>query len=358
MSNGDYMRPPPQGLKTNPEHIAGFSQTRPPHPFLPWSFVSFKWDRSTAMKLLYAPFDDELTNPGIYRTIVVMLLVYIGALLNGWLYILMLSSSLTATVADIFIRYVLMAAVVAGGLAMCSNWTYEENLQTYIYPEFSFAMIGTFKVGVLTALLYGVFQFGGFLSAGGILHAILGTTAGLTNVANSSNSYILAWFGSSIIIFNYLFNKEFKQRKYASESDSHTRANNATFWSIFIITAAFFQFGLLTYSSGLYAAGVLVTQDPTAIAGTAPTADQVMPWAFFIFVPLLASTATAVLLYMIIGWVLSGDRTFAPFGVSTPKKSDDNPFPPEYLEGSRSQVSAAAYHGLSKRTQQKLHVNY
>jgi hypothetical protein len=318
----------------------------------PTSRMEIKFNGALAWKILVAPFDDPRTNPGFLATIVVMVLVFLACLINGWLYVIMLSVNVAAA-GDNVLRPILLALVSSGTLYLASLWTYDDRLLTYVYPEFSFVSIPTLRVGFLTACLYGIFQFAGYWAAGGILQAMIGTVAGLTNVATSTTSYVLAWFGTFFICVNYIYNMEFKNNG-EGRIHQHDRASVAAALSVFVVTLAFFSLGLVGYSSGLYVTGVWVTGNNQAGAAVNP---NVNPWAFFVFVPLLASTAAAAALYLIIGFLIRWQNR-RDGGLAGP--FDMGPL--NQAEGEYSEMGAPLLRtplGVSKRIKgRQIEVNY
>lgn len=304
MSSADYvaMRTPKRGLKAIPT-VDGDIHHEDPALWRPSSWSDLKGNRMIGgfwNTLLWAPFNDPETRPDLWTSIVVMILVFLGTLFNGWVLHAAYAHAL-GVAGDAFIRAILIAAVSGSLFYVTQLWTYESKLMTYVYPELSMAMIPTLRVGILTAMLYGVFQFGGYAAAGGILRALNGVTPGVTNVATGTDSYVLYWFGGVFIVFNYVYNVMFQQTSEEGMAAAHRRGSLAAALAIFGITVAFYTLGLFTYSSGLYVTGVIMTGDNSAGAG------GVVPWAFYVFVALLAVPATVGILYVIIGWFTSGD---------------------------------------------------
>jgi len=306
MSSADYvaMRTPKRGLKSAP--VEADIHHEDPALWRPSSLRDLPASAGARMiggfwqTLLWAPFNDPEKRPDLWSSITVMILVFLGCLFNGWVLHAAYAHAL-AVAGDAFIRAILIAAVSGSLFYVTQLWTYESALMTYVYPELSMAMIPTLRVGILTALLYGVFQFGGYAAAGGILRAINGVTPGVTNVATGKDAYVLYWFGGVFIVFNYVYNMMFHQTSMEPRARAHMRASAAAALAIFGITVAFYTLGLFTYSSGLYVTGVILTGNNSA--GDA----SVVPWAYYVFVALLAVPATVGILYVLIGWFTSGD---------------------------------------------------
>ncbi len=303
------MRTPKRGLKSVPTVDGDIHHD---DPALWRTYEGGKIRDGFWSALFWAPFHDPKTAPDLWTTLVVMILVFLGCLFNGWVLHAAVIHAL-AVAGDAFIRTILLASVAGSLFYVTQLWTYESNLMTYIYPEMSMAMIPTLRVGIVTALIYGVFQFAGYAAAGGILRAIRGTTvAGVTNVATGSDSYWLYWFGGVFIVFNFVYNVMFKQTSGESIKKAHRRGSLAAALALFAITVAFGTLGLITYSSGLYVTGVIISGDNSAGA-----VSNVVPWAFYVFVGLLAVPATVGLLYLIIGWLTSGDLPAVMFNRRT-----------------------------------------
>lgn len=338
MSDADYvrMRTPKKGLKSVEGDI------RHEDPAL-WDTRSWSGldTRSQLMgngffqTLFWAPFNSE-SAPGLWSVIGVGLLVYVACLVNGWVITAAYAHAL-AVAGDAFIRAILIAAVSASMFYVTQMWTHESMLPTFVYPEHSLAMIATLRIGVVTALGYGVVQFGGYASAGGIVRALNGVTPGVTNVAVSANSYWLYWFGTSVVVFSYLYNAMLRQGPVESTTKAHYRASAAAAMAIFAVIVAFYTLGLVHFSSGLYVTGVIVTGANSATF----VGDPVTPWAAWVFIALLAASATGALLYVLFGLLHS--EVLPRFTMTVER------------EGSAYVRTPA---GVSKRVATKLDVNY
>lgn len=285
---------------------------------------------------LFAPFHLEETDPGWLNALVVGILVFLGCLVNGW--VLMAAVSHAITVAgDEFIRGILIALVSASLFYVTQLWTYDASLQTYVYPEISFAMIPTFKVGLLTAIGYGIFQFGGYAAAGGIQRAIKGVAvATAVNDVSTLNASVLYWFGATVIVFNYIYNIAFRQGKMEGPARQHRRATAATALAIFAITVAFYSLKIFTYSSGLYLTTFLVS-------GVNANA------AFLVCIALLAVPATVSVLYLVIYYLTAVWKS--PEAMTLYEKKNDGGAEPAGMNARLSE-------NLSKRVASKIQVEY
>lgn len=351
MSDSAYysMRTPKRGLKTvdareiDPHQPSAFDYRYMP---LTGGSMSVKggWFRS----LMFAPFHLEETNPGMWNTIAVAVLVFLGCLVNGWVLHAAYAHALSVA-GDAFIRAILIAAVSGSLFYVTQLWTYDASLQTYVYPEISMTMISTFRVGVVTAAGYGVFQFAGYAAAGGILRAIGGAVVpGVTNIATSATSYWLYWFGATVIVFSYIYNIAFRQANSEGRGGwgmarQHRRATAATALAIFAITIAFYTQGLVTFSSGQYVTGVILSGNNAATF----VGDSVVPWAFWVFVALLAVPATVTVLYLVL-YYLTGEIIPEISWNMYEKKRD----------GEMAPTEARLPENVSKRVASKIQVEY
>ncbi len=253
---------------------------------------------------------------------------------------------------DAFIRSFLLGLIGASLLYVTSTWTYWDDLPTIIYPAHSIALIGTtltkhraYSFGIVQAIIYGVFQFSGFLAAGGILKGF-GVTSGnaasttlMNFAATNVNTYVMYWFGCSFIAFSFVYNRLFKQEGETSLATS-SRTAAVTAIAIFCMTVAFFSLGLNSYSSGIYAAQAIVANGvwPTQFVG-----DTVISQAFFICVDLLAVPATvwvAVIIFVMLlqGVEFLGSLPPSEYGPSQYGNTVD-PAAPQYAQ---EKVGAAA----------------
>lgn len=244
-------------------------------------------------------------------TLFAMLLVFLACLTYGLTFIFAQSNAIVAG-TDAFIRSFLLGLVGASLMYVTSSWTYWDDLPTIVYPAHSIALVGTtltkhraYSFGLVQAMVYGVFQFGGFLAAGGILKGFGVTSGGAASTtlmnfaATNTNTYVMYWFGAAFIAFSFVYNRLFKQE---GETPITTASRTAAVTSIavFCMTVAFWSLGLNSYSSGIYAAQAIVANGvwPTQFVG-----DTVISQAFFVCVDLLAVPASvwiAVIIFVIL----------------------------------------------------------
>lgn len=259
---------------------------------------------NTVQSWMFHPFDRP-DAPGALKTMGIAVLTFVGALVNGLVFILMLGNALTigaspTTAADIVIRSVLIGGVAAVMFCIVKMWTYESMLRHYVYPEIALASVVTREIGIFPALASAGVLFGGYASAGGIVKALVTTpAAGLVNgagVALTTAPKTLLWFGTTFIVFNYLYNMKFHNDDGKRESaySAARRSAKVTAFAIFAITVAFANLGLVSYSSGLYVSGVIANGANTQ-------------WAFLVFVPLFAASATAAVLYAVFAFLAWGE---------------------------------------------------
>lgn len=302
-------------------------------------------------------------------TLFAMLLVFLGCLVYGLVFIFAQANALTAG-TDAFIRSFLLGLVGASLLYVTSSWTYWDDLPTIIYPAHSIALIGTtltrhrnYSFGLVQALLYGVFQFGGFLAAGGILKGFGVTSGGAASTtlmnfaATNTNTYVMYWFGASVIAFSFVYNRLFKQEGETPLATAN-RTAAVTAIAIFCMTVAFFSLGLNSYSSAIYAAQAIVANGvwPTQFTG-----DTVISQAFFVAVDLLAVPATVWVAVIVFVMLLQGVDYLGSQPTGTYGDKGFDPNEPQYA--SAKATSPVGNNSSSTRLKQRstnstVHVNY
>lgn len=259
---------------------------------------------NTIQSWMFHPFD-RADAPGALKTLGIAVLTFVGALVNGFFFLMLVDNALKigaspTTAADIVVRSILIGGVAAVLFFIVKMWTYESLLRHYVYPEIVLGSVVTREIGLFPALAACGILFGGYAAAGGILKAVVtAPEAGLVNgagVALTTAPKTLLWFGVSFIVFNYLYNMKFHNDDGKRESayTAARRAAKVTGFAIFAVTVAFANLGLVSYSSGLYVAGVIAN-------------GLHLEWAFLVFVPLFASAATGAALYAIFAFLSWGE---------------------------------------------------
>ena len=190
-----------------------------------------------------------------------------------------------------------------------------------------------------------MFQFAGYLAAGGALRAfaLINTATPLYNVSSADQGYWIYWFGATVITFNFLFNRLFRQSPAETGGfDTAVRASIASGLFIFIMTLGFYGLGIKSYSSGLFTTQVLAYP---ALPDTATVVNGAIPWAFYIFVDLLAVPATVVILVIVFALIQYLGR-----GSKKTKTEDD--------VNSSIETPLIPQVASSARVQRRLEVNY
>lgn len=271
---------------------------------------SYPMDRNTdASAWFLYPYNREDIRPGVAQTIHIALLTFVGAVFNGLFFLLTLDNALKAfasptTAADIVIRSIQVGLVAATLYLIVKMWTYKSEFRHYVYPEIALASIVTKEIGILPALgSAGMLMFGYAMTGLMVRHLITAPEAGLVNgagVALTASAKGLLWAATTFIVFNYVYNIKFfnDDGKMESSYSATRRAVKTTAMAIFVATVGLGNVGLISYSSGLYVAGVVAN-------------GIHYDWPFHVFVPLLASSAGAALLYLIFAgfsWFEGGGR--------------------------------------------------
>jgi hypothetical protein len=297
------MQTPKRGLKSIGDPV--YEGSDPFRKYEKGELGDFMW---TVLLGPFRTFGGFLNTSNFGKLLQTMIFVFLGSFLNGVVYVFVQANS-NAAATDQVLRSFILGIVGASIYYVTSIWSYYDNLPTIIYPAQSFAMIGlaftrkkeeTF--GFATACVYAGFQFLGYCMAGLTLRAfggpLINTTTALYNVAVSDQGYWVYWFGASIIAFSFVFNRLFKQSPgETGGADTASRASTAGALAILIFTVGFYTLGIKSYSSGLFATQVLAYP---SLPDTAATVSGAVPWAFYVFVDLLAVPATVIVLVMAI----------------------------------------------------------
>lgn len=238
-----------------------------------------------------------------------MILVFLGSFLNGTIYV-MAQSAMNAASTDHVLRSFVLGLIAASIYYATSTWSYYDKFPTVIYPAQALAMVGmsftrkkeeTF--GLFTAVVYCIFQFAGYLAAGGALRAfaVIDTSTPLYNVALVNQGYAMYWFGGTVITFSFLFNRLFRQSPgETGGADTATRSSIAASLAFIFVTIGFYNLGIKSYSSGLFVTQVLAYP---SLPDTAVSSFGIVPWAFYVFVDLFLVSFTVVLLVIILALV-------------------------------------------------------
>lgn len=262
-----------------------------------------------------------------------MILVFLGSFLNGTIYV-MAQSAMNAASTDHVLRSFVLGLIAASVYYATSTWSYYDKFPTVIYPAQALAMTGmaftrkkeeTF--GFFTAVVYCVFQFAGYLAAGGALRAfaVIDTSTALYNVAVVNQGYAMYWFGGTVITFSFLFNRLFRQSPgETGGADTATRSNIAASLAFIFVTIGFYDLGIKSYSSGLFVTQVLAYP---AIPDTAASLFGVVPWAYYVFVDLFLVSFTVVLLVIILALVQYAMSSRTSRNAVPKRDSDSEPAP-------------------------------
>lgn len=259
------------------------------------------WDLFKA--LLMNPFKN-FADIFTLRLLFAMFFVFLGSIAYSLTFV-GAQAHAVANSTDTFLTAILIAFVSATTLYVTSLWTYYDDLPTIIVPAHAIGMIATTKIGGVLSAIYGLFIFAGYATSGAILKA-LGVTGTLQNVAAANaDTYWLYWFGASFICFTFVFIRLFSQEiEFSTQTASRSAMGTAL--ATFAMTAAFWQYGLNSYNSGLFVTQSIISGgvEPAAYAG-----DTVTAWAYFVFVDLLAVPATTWLLVAFIAFLHWMDKS-------------------------------------------------
>lgn len=272
---------------------------------------------NTMEKLFLAPYHNGGSKPSPGTAIATALFVFLGALLNGWVFHAcldgLLKSALIPTAADKMIRAIIIAIVAAGVYYLPQLWSYDTDLPLTVYPEITWTQVGSMhKIGVLVGLVYNAVQFAGFVVAGFILRQMDGAVnAGVLNAPTDPAGKTLYWFGSMVVCVAYVMAVKLRNDGENEEHSTH-RGALASALALFLVTIGFIANLNVSYSSGM---------SVSALIATFSSVD----WAFKVFVPLFASSGAAVLLYLVVLVLVRYGSNKRPY--SGYKKSDSEMSP-------------------------------
>lgn len=270
--------------------------------------------------MLLQPYNRKETRLGVLDSVHILLTTLLGSFVFGWLvYIVLWAGLNSAPATPNFIIYVVTAIVAGAVLFVTFHWTFEKDLPTYILPEIAMVMIATRKIGLLPALLIVAIQFFGYFLAGIFLHIING--AYFTNDAFVNNSVMtngvgfgLYFFAGFVYTFNYIYSREFDILSEPDTSDKsmHMRAavSTSVIFGVLVLTCLPDPMRLTAISAGPY----LTTAVFHGNGFNLGSVYGVVPWAFYIFVGMLAVPAAAALVYHIVCFIKSYTRGWKAAG--------------------------------------------
>jgi len=261
---------------------------------------------------LMAPFNQSPNHvqPGVFSTILVAILTWLAAFMFGFISVLALDRAIV-TGLPVVLTALTIAFIQAGLVIAISSWTYETYLPTYVFPEYSLLMVCTGKLGLVPALGQAAFSIFGYCMAGLALKGLLptGTIAvNVTNIPNSALTFILFYIGACFIMLNWIWNHEFSISEKGTKHN-RKRAVMTQALALFVLIIAFYGnetvataqgYGLVFYSPGPYLTG-LIFGNNVDNGGPGSYTNSVVgyPWAYFVFVGLLAVPVTLALIFFI-----------------------------------------------------------
>lgn len=268
-------------------------------------------------QMLFNPYFDPETRLGFWDSMHVALTTVLGSFIFGWLvYLVLWAGHTSAPATPNFIIYVVTSIVAGAVLFVTFHWTFEKDLPTYILPEIAMVMVATRKIGVVVALVVMGFQFLGYSLAGIFLHIIAGsyyTNVLILNNPLSSVGYGLYFFAGFVYTFNYIYSREFDILSKPAESDKHMHMRAAistsVVFGVLMLTCFVSPLNLTAISAGPYfTTAVFYGGSEAGGFNVGPAGNWVVPWAFYIFIGMLAVPAAAALVYHLVNGLKSWTR--------------------------------------------------
>lgn len=303
-------------------------------------------------QMLFNPYFDPETRLGFWDSMHVALTTVLGSFIFGWLvYLVLWAGHTSAPATPNFIIYVVTAIVAGAVLFVTFHWTFEKDLPTYILPEITMVMVATRKIGVVVALVVMGFQFLGYSLAGLFLHIIAGsyyTNVLILNNPLSSVGYGLYFFAGFVYTFNYIYSREFDILSKPADSDKHMHMRAAistsVVFGVLMLTCFVSPLNLTAISAGPYfTTAVFYGGSEAGGFNVGPAGNWVVPWAFYIFIGMLAVPAAAALVYHLVNGLKSWTRGWKNengiFGAGGERTSSMNPPGPEGADPLKGPIS-------------------
>ena len=256
--------------------------------------------------------------PSFFQFGLVLVLTFLSAYMYGWAVLSFMNNVFGATTAaattppavsptsgaDRAISSFLIALVSGMAYYLIKLWTSDWELRTYVFPEIAVASTDPRSQGfIISGILAGTL-YGGYAAAGATIKHLYGGHAApeiingaSASVGTTTTVFVMYTFAVSFVIFNYIYNMYFYNRKptgRTSDNDrretyyeSARRAVLATTIALVIVTVLFAGYNMKNFSSGLYVAAIMAT-------------GIKRQWAISTFLPLFLSTIFALLAYVVI----------------------------------------------------------
>jgi hypothetical protein len=274
-------------------------------------------------EFLFRPFYEKVdktpyTQVGFTAGLWLALLTVIGAFLNGLVFSLVAIEQDGSTDP---LRGVVVALVGAIFFIAPMLWTMDTDLRVHTKPGIQLALIGTFDLGAVIAVIFAGIQLLGYAVAGWVTVALVGNADSvlddMTGIANPAAMRLMAYMATSVVAFVYIYNQRF-HNVGEKENENQSRVLMVTALFEFGFRLAFYQYGLKTFNSGLHVAGGIINSYIYDLTPGDGFGDNV----FFALVPLFAAPGTAVLLFYLASFLIGlKDRTIrTDFEYSTMRK--------------------------------------
>lgn len=275
--------------------------------------------------MLLQPYNRKETRLGVLDSVHILLTTLLGSFVFGWLvYIVLWAGLNSAPATPNFIIYVVTSIVAGAVLFVTFHWTFEKDLPTYILPEITMVMIATRKIGLFPALMVIFFQGLGYFLAGIFLHIINGayfTSFALVNNSDPATTngvgYGLYFFAGFVYTFNYIYSREFDILSEPDTSDTsdksmHMRAaiSTSVIFGVLMLTCMPAPMRLTAISAGPYFTTAVFHGNGFNLGSE----YGISPWAFYIFVGMLAVPAAAALVYHVVCFIKSYTRGWKSAG--------------------------------------------
>ena len=265
--------------------------------------------------------------PSAWSYVLAFLWTMIACLVSGFIYIYIVDRGLAAAPADNFMQGVVFALISSLLAMVFMSFSVSPHLKTHISFGALMSQVGTFDLGLVTALAFAVVQFAGFALGGLAMQTLiitsnLGNATGTCVLPNPTDDYAgywLYWFGPMFAIMFYTFARKFYSKEVDQTPKEVAKRNSK---AILVFGALTFLFTMVFRpSDNFYMDGGMYFAALVACKGLGGNFAQtrVVDWAYYIFVP-IASVAGAMIMYWVLKLLTAGSDNYNEKRISSEYK--------------------------------------